>query len=183
MSRAWYLMILVPLAIGASAVILSIMKLVDGVEQMQRVVMPGERTLALTAGDYIIYGETTSVVDGVSYLTESFSVSCKLTGAGGTPIALDRSSHTTYSIDGYRGRSLFEAKIDKDGRYTLACTGDKQAVLAFGHGMGATIVTIVLGALGGVFGAVGVLLIVLFRRRRFVRAADQPLEPRGVPLT
>jgi len=167
MSRRWYLLCLVPLAIGALAVVLSIEKLLDGIEQMPRVIVPGERTLALTAGDYIIYGETTSSVEGVSYVSESFSVECKLTAPDGSAATLERpTGHTTYTIGGYEGRSLFETTLGKDGTYTLACSGDKRAVLAFGHGIGATILVIVLGAVGGFLGPGAVFLIVFLRRRR-----------------
>jgi hypothetical protein len=168
MSRLWYLVALVPIAIGVIVVVKNVRGLFDDIEHMQRVVVPGERTLKLDAGDYVIYGETKSRVDGVSYINESFNVRCALSAADGTAIKLEsKTGSSQYTLAGYEGHSMFDVSIPKAGDYHFACEGDsKAAVLAFGHGIGMTLVVTILAGVFGLLLSGGVFLLVFLKRRK-----------------
>jgi len=168
MGRLWYLAALVPLVVGVVVIVTGLRGLADDVEHMQRVVVPGERTLKLDAGDYVIYGETVSRVDGVSYINESFNVRCGLSAADGTTINLEaKSSSSNYQLAGYKGQSMFNVTVPRAGDYHFACEGDsKPAVLAFGHGFGMKLVFTILGGVFGLLLTGGVFLFVFLKRRK-----------------
>jgi hypothetical protein len=171
MSRAWYLTILAPLALcGLSA--LAFVRLVHNIEAMQRFVVPGERTLKLDKGDYRVFAESESHLDGVAYANDRYSVRCSLE-AGGKPIELETSvGKITYSLAGYSGRAIFVFTMPAAGEARIACTTeDGKAVLAVGTGIGTSIVAGVLTAVFGVIGVFAVFAIVFVLRRRTVRRA------------
>jgi hypothetical protein len=174
MSRAWYLTMLMPLGLCVFGV-LAFMRLVDNIEGMQRLVVPGERTLTLDKGDYRVFAESESHVDGVAYANNQYSVRCSLE-ADGAPIELESSTaKITYSLGGYAGRSIFKFTMRKAGSAKLACTTDDgKAVLAVGTGIGTSIVAGVLTLVFGVIGIVAAFAIVFVLRRRTVRRIAQP---------
>ena len=77
------------------------------------------------------------------------------------------SGHTTYSGFGHAGESMFELTTAHRGTYQVACTGTGSGELAFGRGIGKSIVRILIGVFGTLF-AVGVTAVAVFllRRRR-----------------
>ena len=168
MSRAWYLTALVPLAIGVAIAWVSFTRLVDNVESMQRMVVPGERTFILNGGDYILFGETASIVDGTVYRNDRFAVSCSLAAEDGTPIALERTTgRTRYSVGSYAGGGMFEFTLTTPGTVKLSCDNDGDtAVVAIGGGIGAAIVVGIVCLVFGLLSAIGVFAIVFVRRRR-----------------
>ena len=170
MSRAWYLAALVPLAIGIVVGVLAFKRLIDHVESMHRIVVPGEKTMMLDAGDYVVFAETESVVDGVAYVNDGFRVECALV-SNGTSIALERSGGSTkYSMGGYAGRSIFDFTMPQSTNATLRCTtGGDKAVLAIGTGIGGGIVVGVLALVFGILGAGGAFTIIFIRRRQFLQ--------------
>lgn len=170
MSRAWYLTALVPLAIGITIAVVSFSRLIDNVESMQRLVAPGERTFVLNAGEYVVFGESESTVDGTVYRNDSFAVNCALTTEGGTQIPLSRpTGKTRYALGGYSGTGLFEFALPSAQTVKLACTSeDGKVVLAIGGGIGAAIVVAVVCGLFGLFSAGGVFLLVFLKRRKFL---------------
>lgn len=166
------------LGIGMALGILRLLSLVSDfdldVGGMPRAAMPGQLRLpAAAASDYTIYQESTSVVDGQSFLggATPVSLSCTLTDPAGQPVALETHSftHTNYSFPPYQGTSILTFHTDNAGTYELNCTtdpGDQQAVLAVGQsdslsGAGAAFGTILLSIMIGV----GIFLIQFFRRR------------------
>jgi len=160
----WYGLIAVPLAIGAALGTWVMLGMLDEIGEMPRLVVPGERDVALDAKEYIVYGETQSVVDGVGYAHVAFSVTCTLDDADGAPVALEaRSSSTKYTFGSYAGSSMFEVDVPKAGTYHLSCDGGP-GVVAIGGGLGARIGLVVAAILGGM--AVAVVVFFLVRRRR-----------------
>lgn len=171
MRRTWYLLALVPFAVGAALAVVSFVRLFDNLEGMPRLVVPGERSLELEAGDYVVYGETESVVDGTAYSNPRFAVRCALAHKDGTPITL---SHATvarsYSFGGHAGNGMFEFELPSPETVTLSCTTeDGKAVLAIGRGIGGAIVAGVLSVLLGSLAAVVVFVVVFIKRRRWRR--------------
>jgi hypothetical protein len=158
------LLALVPLTIGILVAIKLVFAMLDDIEQMERVIVPGERDLQLDAGEHVLYAESRSVVDGVSYQTGSVSLRCGVRDAAGAEVALDTpNGSTSYAIGGYAGQSMAELHVATAGTYRLTCTGGP-AVVAVGHGIGARLVSVVVVAFAG-FG-LAVLVVVLVRRRR-----------------
>lgn len=161
---SWYLLALVPITIGTLLAIKLVFAMLDDVERMDRVIVPGERVLDLPPGEYVLYAETSSVVDGVSYQATSFRLSCAMFDAAGDEVALESPNGSTkYTMGGYSGQSMAEVVIPARGEYRLTCTGGP-AVVAIGQGVGTRIVSLVVT----LFGTIGltVLAVILVRRRR-----------------
>jgi hypothetical protein len=158
----------VPLGIAAIVVVTNLGALIDDVEHMPRVVVPGQGTVKLAAGDYVVYGETDSHVDGVAYINGSISVSCTLAAADGSPITLEsRTGTTTYTLGGYQGRSMYDVAIPRTGEYRLTCEGDqKPAVLAIGHGFAKKLVVAILTGILGLMLTGGVVVVIFLKRRK-----------------
>ena len=173
MSRAWYLVSLIPIAICVAISLLLFSHLMTDVEHMPRFVVPGDKTLQLAAGEYIAFGETDSRVDGTHYVNASFRVKCMLTAADGHGIEIGEPAATTnYSLGGYRGSSLYDFTIAITGTYTFVCSGEDndKAVIAVGHGIGGTIVKAIALILAGLISA-GVFFGLLYTRRQKYKRA------------
>jgi hypothetical protein len=176
----WYWLAVIPAAIGGAIAIGGVSNLVDRIEQMPRIVVPGTGEVALEPGDYVAYGETQSVLGGIAYRTQSLQLRCGMralpnhaTDDGGESIALRApSAHVRYGLGGYSGESMFALTIAHAGRYRVHCEGSGgPATLSIGSGLGAGIVTLVLGIVGGAFAAIATLFVVRVLRRRAARAA------------
>lgn len=179
MSRAWYLVSLIPIAVCVGIALLLFSHLLSDVEHMPRFVIPGDKTLQLAAGEYIGFGETDSRVDGTHYINESFRVKCSLTAADGRAITLGEPSATTnYQLGGYKGGSMYDFTIPADGAYAFSCSGDDndQAVLAVGHGIGGTIVKAIALILAGLISA-GVFFGLLYQRRQALKRSIEARAP------
>lgn len=171
----WYLLALVPLAVGAGVMGFGLYGLFDAVRQMPRVVVPGSGEVTLEAGDYIAFGETHSRVGDNVYVVGSLQLRCGMRAAqGGEPVALTTPTMTSqYSGGGFAGQSMFALTIPRAGTYQVACEGTGgPATLAFGTGIGTSIVVSVLSLFAGI-GAAVVTLVVVRRRRRRARAANE----------
>lgn len=169
MSRLWYLVALVPLAIGLGLGALSFLHMIDDIKHMPRVVVPGEQGVELASGDYIVFGESDSIVDGTAYHAEHFSVRCNLTGAAGNAIELRRAAASThYTIGGFSGTSMFTFTLPAAEHVTLACKTDQdvKAVLAIGRGIGVRVVLAVISLVGGILATVFAMIVVHRRRKR-----------------
>lgn len=165
---AWYLLALAPFAVASLIAALLGLRLYGQIKDMPRVVVPGQADIALDAGDYTGFLESSSVVDGVAYQAASWSGSCNIASATGTVVSLETSSSSTsYSFGSYAGKSAFGFTVPVDGTYHVACTGSEpSAVLAIGHGIGVSIVVMIVAMFAGIIGAVVVLVMVRRRRRR-----------------
>jgi len=164
-SARWYLLAFVPILLGAAVAGLLFARMYGDIEAMPRVVVPGEGDVTLSAGDHVAFLENRSVVGDVAYANPSFTVSCALFDATTrAPIKLASSStHTTYSLGSYAGSSAFVFTTPHDGAYHVVCQGDASpGVIAFGDGIGAAIV----GAIGAIFGGIGLAIFVALRVRR-----------------
>lgn len=170
MTRLWYLLGLVPFAIGLGIGALSFLRMIDDVKHMPRVVVPGEQAVALGSGDFIVFGESDSIVGGTAYHAERFSVRCNLTGADGAPIELHSTAASThYTIGSYAGSSMFTFTLPSTQRVTLACKTDQdvRAVLAIGRGIGVRIVIGVVALVSGILATVFATIVVYRRRKRY----------------
>jgi hypothetical protein len=152
----------------------SVYALKDNIQGMQRVVVPGETEVRLTAGEHVVYAESNSVVDGTAYHTESFSLRCAVVDADtGEAASLSTpTGSTTYSMFGFSGEAVFDLDVPDDGTYRVVCEGDDPpAVIAIGDGMGWGIAMIAISGLFAVFGTIAVLAVVAtlrFKRRAMV---------------
>jgi hypothetical protein len=175
----WYLLAVIPVALGALIAIMSLRGMADTIERMPRVVVPGKGELALEAGDHVAYGETRSELDGTVYLTSSLQLRCNMVASpGGEAVELTApTAATNYGVGGFQGQSMFTLTIPRAGTYELACDGEGgPATIAVGPGIGAAI-GITLGSMLGGAAAMVAVIIVVRRRRRRARAASQATEP------
>lgn len=175
MRRTWYLLALVPFAVGAALAVVSFVRLFDNLEGMPRLVVPGERSVELDAGNYVVYGESRSIVDGTAYVSDQFSVRCALAKQDGTEIPLSHSSiERTYELGDHAGSGLFEFELPTRETVKLSCTTeDGKVVLAIGRGIGGAIVAGVLSVMLGGLAAVVVFVVVFIKRRRWRRREAQ----------
>ncbi|WP_216830396.1 hypothetical protein [Alkalihalobacterium elongatum] len=87
-----------------------------------RVIVPGMEELVLESGNYTIFHEYRSIVDGKIYHTDH-----NIQGLGvliydpstDIPVPLQHSSGSTYSTNGIEGTSVFKFSIDEPGNYQL----------------------------------------------------------------
>jgi hypothetical protein len=138
------------------AIIVSIVAIWGGVrgiasttDSMQRIVVPGTHTITFDeAGEYRIFHERRSSIDGRTYSTPSTpAMEIAFRAADGTGIPLRPVSGETYSFGSREGQSVFAFPLDQPGRYTLDVQlpqGGGPTVLAIGRG--------VMGMVGGIFG-------------------------------
>lgn len=148
-------------------------------DSLAQVIVPGSAELNLQPGQYSVFLEEQSTVNGNIYsTTESISgLSCRIHAVpNGPPIPMATSrANVTYSVNDRSGRSVLEFPIEHAGRYVFACDygaspRGPDTVVAVGSGVGAAIARTVLEGLGAMFGggAVGVImiLVVVFKRER-----------------
>ncbi len=174
--RVWFaLPIVLFLGLGALAVHF-FLALRDDVVDMKRVVVPGEAEVELGAGEYVLYAETTSEVDGRGYHAEGVSFSCSVTDPDGAPVSLETpSTSSSYTMFGFAGKSAFELDAPLAGTYRIDCRGDGgPAVLAIGRGFGTSLLFCILCGIGAfVLPGVALALILSWRwkARRTVAVA------------
>jgi hypothetical protein len=153
---AWYALAVLPLAAGIYLAIRFLLGMIDDIDSMQRVDVPGVHELYLQPGDHVVYAEG----------NDDWSGRCRLSAADGAAIELDTpGGRTSYSMGGHSGESVFVFTAPREGGYQLACEGE-HGTLAVGHGIGLTIVGVVLAPIGGMLLAgLTVALVFLWRRR------------------
>ena len=157
---------------------------------MIRVVVPGNAVLTLDkAGQYTIYHEKKSTVDGRYYASETVSgLRLRLTDeATGTPVKLTEPAvAANYTIGNKTGSSIYAFTIDRAGRYRLAADlaegrSEPKAVLAIEQGMLGEMFSLIFGTMAIAFAGLGVagaiVLVVLWRRSKAVPKPVQPIEP------
>jgi hypothetical protein len=120
----------------------------------------------------VIYAETQSRLNGTVYRTSSLELRCAMQASDGTSIELETpSARSSYQLGGFSGESMFAVTIPRAGAYQLSCEGTGgPATLAVGTGFGMQIAGILVGALGGFFGAIAVVVVVFLVRRARRRA-------------
>jgi hypothetical protein len=165
----------------AGAYALARHRLLAQVEAMQRFSMPADRSLALVAGEHLVYAETRSIIGGMVYEGGNVSgLSCDVRSAEDHEVAVFRSSlRSDYEVGPYAGVLMFEFEVDRAGRYRLRCAyrggvvGQKvvMAVSPGQIGSVASVLAIAAPALG-VAAAALALAIWLARRHHGAAAAS-----------
>ncbi|PYG89032.1 hypothetical protein LY28_00852 [Ruminiclostridium sufflavum DSM 19573] len=141
-----------------------------------KVVVPGAGVVELKEpGDYSIYFEHRSVLDGRTYNTDNINgLVCKLKNAEtGEYINLENPTiNSRYSVNGREGRSLFQFSIEKAGKYELDAryeSGEgEEAVLAIGKGFGMSLLKTMLTGFGTLIITIGgaiVIFVVTLKKR------------------
>jgi len=144
-----------------------------------RVVIPGNTVLVLDKpGDYTIYHEKKSTVDGRYYASDTVNgLSLALTAdATGAPVKLVEPRNAIgYTVGNRSGTSIYDFTIDRPGRYRLATnladgSNNPKAVLAIAQGMFGALTSAIGGALSIVFAGLGVagaiVVAVLWQRSK-----------------
>ncbi len=145
-----------------------------------QVLVPGTRNIELKEpGDYNIYFEYRSIVDGRVFETSNINgLVCKLKNIdSGEYIRLENSTvNSSYSVNGREGRSLFSFTIDKAGTYEIDASyesGDgEEAVLAIGKGFGVNLLSTIFICFAILFvtiaGAV-ILFVYTYKKRKLIK--------------
>ena len=157
-------------------------------ENLTQLVAPGKSQLTLSKpGKYTIFHEYQSVVGNKVYSTsrELSGLECSLVSMStGAEIALSPSAmNSTYSLRSRSGVSVLDFQIESPGTYELSAqySGGREGpevVLAVGQGFAEDIFKTVFGALGILFGSIGlavaIIVITLIKRDKAKkRAADR----------
>ncbi len=164
-SRSWYL-IGVGLMISAVAMaIVAFSSMLNGIEGMRRVVVPGRMTITLPSGTSTLYAEQRSVVDGKSYAVDGeFKYRCGIDETQRKVTFARATGQVSYSIGDYAGHNAWDVDVVEAGDYTLVCESEKQFVMAVGRGVGSAIVVALVGLLPFFIG-LACILVVFFKRR------------------
>ena len=174
-SRAWYLVAVAAIVCGIAGAVEYVLPRIEAIgDGLQQVIVPGDKEITLkAAGDYTVFHEHQSVVDGKVYATREISgLQLSLTTNAGQAIALRATSTSMeYSFGSRSGSALYSFSAPEAGVYRLNGTFDDgrtepKVVLAIGQGFFgslmmtilATIAIALAGILGGVLIAVWVAL-------------------------
>jgi hypothetical protein len=176
----WYAIAAVLLVGGAVSVGLGVRGLYDFSNGLTRVAAPGESQITLESGDYTIYYEYRSVLNG-----EVVNGPEQLPGMTTWLIAADTQRpvqlrspgvETTYSFGGRAGRSIATFTIDRSGDYVVVSRYDAgegpPLVLAVGHDqIGSGLAKTVIGGIGLLAGCIVLIVtvVVAIVRRRNAR--------------
>jgi hypothetical protein len=179
---AWWHVVamVVPLALGISLSINSCGRIIAELEDRTRIVVPGGQEIPFDAGDYTVYLEDLSLVDGVVYAGAPDNLRCRVEDvATHEEVPLESGGGTErYTLGSYSGRSIFDLTIRRPATYLFACEGTGgPGVVAIGEGLGSHIILLVASILGTVFGTIVINLgVAIWRhriRRRVMQAAKQ----------
>lgn len=165
MTRRWYLLSLVPVLFGLMVFVLCLASIAIRVGDMPRLAVPGERTINLDGGKYILYGEGEDD-------THDDALRCSVHDSTGASLpvisALDRS---TYYTPTHEGRALHEVFVPHPGDHVVACTMTDGARGAIAIGRRLT-VTLIVGITTLILGVVGGLLALFLLSRKRARIAQ-----------
>ena len=161
----WYL---IGAGLIVSAVCMTIVafgSMMNGIEGMQRAVMPGKATIHFPPGISVLYAEQRSKFEDKKYeVDHPFKYRCGVDEPTRKVDFHKATADVHYSIGDYAGSSAWEVNVEADGDYTLVCESDEQFVMAIGRGVGSWIVVAVLGLVPFLLGVV-LMLVVFFKRR------------------
>lgn len=177
--------------IAVAGIALSISTMISGISsmgsEMQQVVVPGNSDLQFSVvGEYTIFYENQSVVDGRVYSTggdiPSLQIEVKNKTTGIKVDTYTPGGSFSYSFGGRTGRSVLAFNIDQPGTYVLSAgypegTSGPQVVLAVGHGLAGSIVSGIMLPLLLFFGSIVVAAIIVIltylKRKEAVKRADE----------
>jgi hypothetical protein len=148
-------------------------------EHTVRVVVPGTTVLVLDKpGDYTIYHEKKSTVDGRYYASDTvngLSLALTADSSGAAVKLIEPRTETSYTIGNRSGTSIYGFTVDRAGRYRLAGnlaggSDNPKAVLAIAQGMFGALISAIFGAVAIAFAGLGVagaiVVAVLWQRSK-----------------
>jgi len=138
-----------------------------------RMVLPGAQQLDLDAGDYTLFYEHTTILDGIVFATDSVvpGILFYVIGPDDNGVELKMpSSNRNYELDGRAGYSVVNFKIDDSGTYTVGgryAEGQTDAVFVFavGKSTSGSFLVAILSLLSGL-GISLALLVSTFMKRK-----------------
>jgi hypothetical protein len=146
--------------------VIGMVRFSDAVDDLQRVAVPGERVMTLSAGRKAIYYEGPGGEDAV---IPPLRVRVAAQDGGPALAIGEHAGSVSYSMGGHAGRSLAGVRVPRSGRYRVAVEGSGSgAQLAIGRGLGNRLVTTIVGAVVIFFvaGGVGAALLARTSARR-----------------
>ena len=165
--RTWYLIGVGLMISAVTMAIVSFGSMLNTVEGMHRVVVPGRATITLPPGTSTLYAEQRSVVDGKTYDVDGeFRYRCGIDEKERKLTFSKAPGKVTYSIGDYAGHDAWDIDVVESGDYTLVCESEKQFVMAIGRGVGSAIVVAIVGLVPFFAGGVVILIVYLKRRRQ-----------------
>lgn len=199
----------VAVAVAVVVFVQSVFGFVGKIDDLDRIAVPGEDTLELGEGDWVIYWEPVGDSTVVSETLGDFDITVEpVSGTEGTSddvLVAPRDSTETYSDGSLSGYSIADFRIDEAGDYRIRVAYDSFGVedptanpflrdgsIAVGRPLFSGLVTgLGIGALiGGVGFVVGLVLIIVTgvrrgkaKRARFPASGYQPAygAPGGYP--
>ena len=184
----WFyvLAVLVLLGGGGLSAVLLISGLIGMSKDLTQVLAPGKTVLTLKeAGDYTIFLERESVMDGRAYSTvgDVSGLRCTLVNKdSGAEVELSRPAGSeSYTMGGRSGVSAFSFELSQPGAYELSAEypdgqSGPQVVLAIGHAFVRRLLTTIIEVFGIGGGSIALALIIgvwTFVARLRARAALQ----------
>jgi hypothetical protein len=183
-SRVWYVVAVAVLVLGVAGMGWALWSgLHDIGDLFVRFVVPGSGELTLTeTGTYTIFHETESVIDGRVHnapTIDGLAVTVTDEASGAAIPVKTPGIHSTYSLGGHSGVSVFAFDVARPGRYRLTGAydsgrSDAKTVLAVDLGFfGRLWRTLLAGLASVMIGAVAAPAIgftTYFRRRKMLRA-------------
>ena len=175
--RIWYLVAVGIFLAGMVAMAVFLLTRLTGFDEgLTRFIVPGEQALTLDAGNYTIFHEAQSVIDGKIYASSGLGgLMVNVTGADGGEVALRSSGSGRYTFGGHTGFAVFDFTAASAGAYVVAGryadgAPGPETVLAVGQGFLSSLLWTIFGALGIAFGgaaiAAAIGVTVLVKRRR-----------------
>jgi hypothetical protein len=169
-SRKWYLLALVLLVVGVLVFVIAVSvaydQLYTNIAGLQRVVVPGKKTVEIEEpGQYTVYYEKRSQVGEETYEgpTPLPEISLKVTGPKGESVEVQRKENADmYRLDEYAGTGTWIFQANRPGSYRLIVPPPENApktrlVLAVGD----INLSQTMNRVFGLFGAAGLLAIML----------------------
>jgi hypothetical protein len=162
---------------------------------LQQVVVPGNIDLSLSQiGEYTIFYENQSVVNGRVYLTNEgipgLQIKVKNKTIGQDVATYSHEGSMSYSFGSRFGRSVLAFNIDRPGIYELSAgypdgVEGPEVVLAVGHGLFGSVLSSVVYPLVIFFGLIAVAAVVVIvtylkRQEAAKRAEEEERMLRGV---
>jgi hypothetical protein len=165
--RAWYL-IGVGLIISAVAMAsVSFGSMLNTIEGMHRVVVPGRHTITLPAGTSTLYAEQRSIVDGKTYDVDGeFRYRCGIDEPRRKFTFTKATGKITYSIGDYAGHDAWDIDVVEAGDYMLVCESERQFSMALGRGVGSAIAVAIVGLVPFILGILCIVIVFLKRRKQ-----------------
>ncbi|NMC71363.1 MAG: hypothetical protein GYA57_15030 [Myxococcales bacterium] len=187
----WYLLGVAVIVLGtAGALILGLTGILQRIAAMPRGLMPGRLALTLQPGEYELYIEERSIIDGQGYVSaHDAGMRCVVVSeaTGSTVPITSPSTSSSYTAGSYKGRTAGSFRVEAAGDYRVECEVEPSAVSQPG-GAGPRVVVAVgsgiAGAIGWTVGIAvgaivvgGILVFVVRSQRKRWRLAQRSATP------